>query len=283
MRLKSLLFLALLLPVFLNAQVKDSVNTLFKTQGTIMMAVKAKDGIIIVTDSRLTYRSTQDNAILAYRDGLPKVFLLKKFAIAVAGDFSDGEALIKKIISNFDNSHPSYRTPEECLYKFGLFTKTKYPAYFKELDSNFLICVGYCPEQSIGILVKNKTYTITPKTWASNVYWEMDSLHLFVPPQGSTSKQLAGMAESAMKEYIKTFHKENEMGGLFSVLKVSPDNSYRWEQNDFSGNDYLTECEAARALFNKKIKLEYTSDNNKKLIHEMNRKIRERCSLLKLH
>jgi hypothetical protein len=231
----------------------------------------------------LNYRSAQDNAILAYQDGLPKVFPLKKFVIAVSGDFSDGEMFVKKIIADFDNSKPSYRTPEECLYKFGLFTKTKYPAYFKDLDSNILICAGYCPEQSIGILVKNKTYTITPKIWASNVFFEMDSLHLFIPPQGSNSKQLAGMAESAMKEYIKTFHKENEMGGLFSVLKINADNSYRWQQNDFSSNDYLTECEAARALFNKKIKLEYTSDSNKKLIHEMNRRIRERCSLIKSH
>jgi hypothetical protein len=283
MRLKSLLLLALLFPVFLNAQSKDSVNTLFKTQGTIMMAVKAKDGIIIVTDSRLTYKSTQDDAIIAYQDGQPKIFPLKKFAIALAGDFSDGTFLIKKIITDFDDSKPAYRTPEECLYKFGLFTKAKYPAYFKELDRNILICAGYCPEQSIGILVKNKTYTITPKTWASNAFWEMDSLHLFNPPQGSTSKQLAGLAESAMKEYIKIFHKENEMGGLFSVLKINLDNSYRWEQNDFSGNDYLTECEAARAFFNKKMKLEYTSDSNKKLMHEMNKTIRERCSLLKLH
>jgi hypothetical protein len=281
MKLRSLLFLTLLLPVFLKAQVKNSQNIFFKTQGAIMMAVKAKDGIIMIADSRLAYKSSLSNDVLAYQDGLPKIFPLKKFAIAVAGDFSDGEFFIRKIIADFDASKQTYRTPEECLFKFGLFTKEKYPAYFKKLDSNILLCAGYCPEQSIGILANNKTYTIAPKIWASNVYWEMDSLHLFNPPQNASSKQLIDSAELAMTEYIKIFHKENEMGGLFSVLKINLDNSQRWIQNDFSGNDFLTECELARAIFNKKVKLHYSSDKNKDLMHDMDRTIKERCSLKK--
>jgi hypothetical protein len=244
-----------------------------------MMAVKAKDGIIIVADSRLAYKSSLSNEVLAYQDGLPKIYPLKKFAIAVAGDFSDGEFLIKKIIADFDASKSTYRTPEECLFKFGLFTKEKYPAYFKKLDSSILLCAGYCPEQSIGILANNKTYTIAPKTWASNVYWDMDSLHLFDPPKNAGSKQLAELAETAMTEYIKIFHKEEEMGGLFSVLKINLDNSQRFLSNDFTGNDYLTECEAARAIFNKKVKLHYTSDKNKELMYEMNKTIKARCSV----
>lgn len=283
MQLRSLLFLILLLPVILRAQVKNSENILFKTQGTIMMAVKAKDGIIIVADSRIAYKSSLSNDVLAYRDGLPKIFQLKKFAIAVAGDFSDGEFFIRKIINDFDDSKPSYRTPEECLFKFGLFTKEQYPAYFKKLDSNILICAGYCPEQSIAVLVNNKTYTVAPETWASNVVNEMDSLHLFNPPPNASSKQLADLADSAMSAYIQIFHKENEMGGLFSVLKISFDNSQRWLRNDFTGNDFLTECDAARALFYKKINLRYTSDKNKELLREMNKVIKERCALAKAH
>src|ERR1022692_891803 len=165
MRLKSLFILTCLLPVISNAQLKNSMNILFKTQGTVMMAVKAKDGIIIVADSRIAYKSSLSNDVLAYRDGLPKIFLLKKFTIAVAGDFSDGEFFIRKIIADFDNSKPTYRTPEECLFKFGLFTKEQYPAYFKKLDSNILLCAGYCPEQSIAVLENNRTYTVAPKTW----------------------------------------------------------------------------------------------------------------------
>lgn len=281
MRLKSLFILTCLWTVFSEAQVKNNQNIFFKTKGTIMMAVKAKDGIIMIADSRLAYKSSLSDEVLAYQDGLPKIFPLKKFAIAVAGDFSDGEFFIRKIITDFDGSKQTYRTPEECLFKFGLFTKEKYPAYFKKLDSNILLCAGYCPEQSIGILANNKTYTIAPKTWASNVYWEMDSLHLFNSSQNTSSRQLIDSAESAMTAYIKIFHKENEMGGLFSVLKINLDNSQRWVQNDFSGNDYLTECELARAIFNKKVKLHYTSDRNKDLLHDMNKTIKERCSLKK--
>ncbi|HXB43518.1 MAG TPA: hypothetical protein VNV85_05650 [Puia sp.] len=283
MPLKSVFILVWLSPAFLVAQVKNSENIFFKTQGTIMMAIKAKDGIIIVADSRVAYTSSLSNDVLAYHDGLPKIYPLKKFAIAVAGDFSDGEFFIRRIISDFDDSKPSYRTPEECLFKFGLFTKEKYPAYFTKLDSNILICAGYCPEQCIAVLVNNKTYTVAPKSWASNVDYEMDSLHLFNPPPNGTSKQLADLAESAMAEYIKIFHKENEMGGLFSVLKISFDNSTRWSKNDFTGNDFFTECEAARAIFTDKIRLVYTTEKNKELLREMIKVMRKRCAMAKSH
>ncbi len=279
MQLKAIFFLSLFLPGSLHAQSKDSVNIFFKTRGTIMIAAIANDGIVIIADSRIAYKSSLSNDILAYRDGFPKIFPLKKFAIAVSGDFSDGEFFIRKILNDFDDSKPSYRTPEECLFKFGLFTKEKYPAYFKKLDSSILICAGYCPEQSISILANNKTYTIAPKTWASNAYLEIDSLHLFAPSKNSSSRKLADMAESAMEKFIKIYHKENEMGGLFSVLKINFDNSYKWLKNDFIGNDYLTECEEARAAFNKKINLHYTSDTNKDLLREMNKVIKKRCSL----
>ena len=82
--------------------------------GAVIMAVKAKDGIVMVCDSRLAYRSKQNNQLLAYQDGVPKIFPLKKFAIGITGDFSDGTSLIKKIVTDFDKSNPTYRTPEEC-------------------------------------------------------------------------------------------------------------------------------------------------------------------------
>jgi hypothetical protein len=264
-----------------NAQVKDSVNNFFKTQGAIIMAVKAKDGIIVVADSRMAYKSSQNGELLAYQDGLPKIYPLKKFAIAITGDFSDGEFLIKKIVTDFDNSSPSYRTPEECIYKFGVFAKQKYPGYFKSLTDNILLCAGYDPEQMIAILLNGKTYPITQDTWASNAFMEIDSLHLFSISKDAGSKKAADSAINAMKQYIKIFHKENELGGLFSVLKISLDNSWRWERNDFSGNDYLTECEAARALFNKKFSLHYTSDKNKRIMQDFNKAIRSKCELLK--
>jgi hypothetical protein len=281
MLVRFLFFLTLFTPAFLNAQAPDSVNTFFRPCGAIIMAVKAKDGIVMVSDSRLAYRSSETNEVLAYQDGVPKIFPLKKFVLGITGDFSDGASLVPKMIGDFDNSKPLYRTPEECLFKFGLFTKEKFPAYFKRLANTVLICAGYGPEPMIAILLNGSTYAINQDSWASNVFSEIDSLHLFTLPKGADSKQASENAISSMKEFIKAFRKEDESGGLFSVLKINIDNSWRWMKNDFTGNDYMTECETARAIFNKKVKLEYTSDKNKKLMQDFNKSIRQKCELRK--
>ena len=68
------------------------------------------------------------------------------------------------------------------------------------------------------------------------------------------------------------------MGSLFSVLKINSDGSWHWTKNEFTGNDYMTECEAAKAVFDKKIKLYFTSDGNKKIMQEANKAIRKRCN-----
>ncbi len=241
------------------------------------MAVKTKDGIVMVSDSRLALKSRQNNEVLAYQDGVPKIYPLKKFAIGISGDFSDGTSLIKKIVTDFDKSNPSYRTPEECLYKFGLFTKEKHPAYFKNLATEPIICAGFAPEKMIAILLDGKTYSINQDIWASNIFMQIDSLKLFSLPKDANSKQAGEAATKALEGYIKAFHKENEAGGLFSVLKINADNSWKWIKNDFTGNDYMTECEAAKALFEKKYKLEYTSDKNKSLMQDFNKAIRKKC------
>jgi len=278
MSFKILLLLALFFPAFTDILAQDSVNNVFMPGGGVIMAVKAKDGIVMVSDSRLAYKSKQNNSLLAYQDGAPKIFPLKKFAIAITGNFSDGTTLVKKIITDFDKSNPTYRTPEECLYKFGLFTKEKYPAYFKSLTTTVLVCAGYAPEQMIAILANGRTYSINQDAWASNVFMEIDSLHLLSLPKELYSKQAASAAADALEGYIKAFHKENEMGSLMSVLKINADNTWRWTKNDFTGNDYMTECEAAKAVFDKRLKFSYASDAGKKIMQEANKAIRKKCN-----
>jgi hypothetical protein len=273
-----LFFLTLLFFAFPDAQAQDSVNSFFRANGAVIMAVKTADGIIMIADSRLAYKSLQNHEVLAYDDGMPKIFPLKKFALGISGDFSDGNSLIRKIVKDFDKSDPSYRTPEECLYRFGLFTKDKYPDYYQSLTSSTLICAGYGPEPMIAILLNGNTYPINQDVWASNVFREIDSLHLFVLPKETGSKQAAEIAANAMKGYIETLHKENELGGLFSVLKINADNSWRWLKNDFTGNDYMTECEAATAMYDKQVRLEYTSGDNKKLMIDYIKAIRKNCN-----
>ena len=277
MKCKLIFYLAALVPVFSAAQVKEAVNKYFKSQGSIVMAVKAKDGIILLADSRMTYRSVATNEILAYQDGMPKIFPLKKFALAFAGDFSDGETRIKKMVADFVGSNPAYNTPEECLYMFGLFIKAKYPDYFKNLVSNTILAVGYSPEERIAIWINNKTYIISPGNWTSNVYPEMDSLRLFYGSSASSCKRLADSAEAAMKAYIKIFHRENEMGGYFSVLKINPNNTFSWQKNDFSENDFLTECDANRAWYFKNTQIHYVDSEKKKLMTGYNKQIRAKC------
>ncbi|HVM88917.1 MAG TPA: hypothetical protein VMT76_12080 [Puia sp.] len=278
MQIRSLIIIVYFINICFAANSQDSINSYFRSSGAIIMAVKAEDGIVIVADSRLAYRSLQNHEVLAYQDGIPKIFPLKKFALGISGNFSDGNTLIRKIIKDFEKSDPSYRTPEECLYKFGLFTKDKYPLYYENLTTNTVICAGYGPEPMIGILLNGKTYPINQDLWASNVFQEIDSLHLFTIPKEKNSKQVAEAAVDALKDYIKTFHKENEAGGLFSVLKINADNSWKWIKNDFTGNDCLSECESATAIYDKQVRLEYTSGENKKIMSEAVRSIRKNCA-----
>jgi hypothetical protein len=277
MKFKILFLITCLLPALLYAQSKDSINVFYRSRGTIMMALKAKDGIIIVADSRIAFRLSSTNEILAYQDGQPKIFPLKKFALAIAGDFSDGEIMVKKIVADFSSSNPVYNTPEECLYRFGLFIKAKYPAYFKNLNNNIIIAAGYCPEQTISILINNTTRTIRNKDWSSNVAAQIDSLHLFTASKNNNSKRMADSAENTMKEYIKIFHTENEMGGYFSALKLNPDNSHNWLKNDFSENGYNTECDANKDWFYKKSNIHYIDSRSKKIISGYNKTIKRKC------
>jgi hypothetical protein len=277
MKFKILFLITCLLPALVHAQSKDSINVFYRSRGTIMMAIKAKDGIIIVADSRMAFRLSSTNEVLAYQDGQPKIFPLKKFALAIAGDFSDGEIMVKKIVADFSNSNPVYNTPEECLYRFGLFIKVKYPAYFKNLNNNIIIAAGYCPEQTISILINNTTHTIRNKDWSSNAAAQIDSLHLFTASKNGSSKHLADSAETTMKEYIKIFHTENEMGGYFSALKLNPDNSYNWLKNDFSENGYLTECEANRVWFDNKANIHYVDSRSKKIMKGFDMIIKRKC------
>ncbi len=258
--------------------VPEPLQAVFRYHGSIIMAVKCSDGIIMVADSRVFYQAPPpDNTLLAYEDGLPKIFPLKKFALAIAGDMSDGETRIQKIVTDFDRSGATYSTPDECLYKFGLFTRDKYPNYFKSLDKNIVLAAGYSPAATLAVLVHNETYVISDKNWTSNLSSELDSLHLFGSSVLSRCKPVADTAEAAMKAYIRMAHKENEMGGLFSVLKIRPDNSYTWQKNDFTGNGFLTECEASKAYYNKKIKLHFPDPGNKKLMDGLNNIIWLKC------
>ncbi|MBS1947361.1 MAG: hypothetical protein JST47_06300 [Bacteroidetes bacterium] len=272
-----LIFTFFLACAFLAAKPQETINNDFTCGGAVIMAVKTADGIVMVADSRLAYRSLQTQELLAYDDGIPKIFPLKKFALGISGEFSDGSSLIRKIVTDFDKSEPSYRTPEECLYKFGLFTRDNYPVYYKSLDTSTLICAGYGPEPMIAILLNGKTYPINQDLWASNVFKEIDSLHLFAINPETGSRKAAEIAANTMEQYIKAMHKENEAGSLFSVLKISSDNSWKWLKNDFTGNDYLTECEAATAIYNKQARLEFTSGDNKKLMMGYVKAIRKYC------
>jgi hypothetical protein len=208
---------------------------------------------------------------------MPKLFPLKKFVFAVCGDFSDGTTMVGKMIKDFEKSKPEYRTPEECLYKFGVFTKNRYPVYFGRLKHTVLLCAGYGPEQMIAMLLNGKTYTIDQDIWASNIYGKIDSLHLLNLPRNADSRQATETVINTLKDYIGIFHKEDEAGGLFSVLKISLDNSWHWVRNDFSENDLDTECEAARDIYDKKVRIYYTSEKNKRLLMQYVREIRKKC------
>jgi hypothetical protein len=215
---------------------------------------------------------------LAYQDGVPKIFPLKKFVFGISGDFSDGNTMVKKIVKDFDTSDSAYKTPEECLYKFGLFTKDKYPEYYQNLVTTTIICAGYGPEAMIGILLNGNIYPINQDTWTSNVFQEIDSLHLFTIPNEKTSKQAAATAINTLTDYIKIFHKGNEAGGFFSVLKINTNNSWKWLKNDFTGNDYQSECEAATAIYSSQARLEYISNNSKKYMDEAIKAVRKICA-----
>lgn len=273
------IFSCLFLANALNGQaVSEYAPLLFRVHGSIVIAAKCSDGIILAADSRLYYQAPPpDNTILGYQDGIPKIFILKKFVLAVAGDMSDGQTRIQKIVDDFTKSNPSYNTPDECLYKFGLFVQQKYPVYFKLLNKNILIAAGFAPGASIAVLMHNETFVLSDKNWTSNFAAQIDSLQLFNFPAGTNCKRAAESAETAMKKYIQIYHKENEMGGLISVLKIRPNNSTTWLQNDFTGNGFATECEASKAFYNKKIRFTYTQPANKKLMDSLNNLIWYKC------
>ena len=67
------------------------------------------------------------------------------------------------------------------------------------------------------------------------------------------------------------------MGGFFSVLKINPDNSSTWQQNDFSENGYLTECDANHDWFYDKANIHYINSKSKKLMHDFNKIIKSKC------
>jgi 20S proteasome alpha/beta subunit len=259
-----------------------------KLVGTLLLAAKGKDGIILASDSRLnisitgTINSTgKDSSIqVGYLDNFQKIFIVGKYAFAISGQAYSQDESIKTMLSNFTATNPIYTHPASFLESFTWYIKDNYTQfYLSTWASSKIICCGYYNKKSFiaysfrdsVFIVNNFVITSLTNGYFKNNY--SDSL---------SCQNLKKLAVTVIDSFPIIYQdKKFEIGGKTGVLKIDQNSKFTW-LTDSSRLIYFNAFkDYIKAYFSKKIKPTFIRYELKEQLEEIYRKYMTRELSLK--
>jgi hypothetical protein len=203
--------------------------------GTFIGAVICQDGIVMGSDSRMTFVDRTGRAF-GYVDGFPKIYVDNGAAVAVTGLTSVESELFSSFVDR--NRFLMERPVNEILYGFGLWLP------FTNSNSVGLISAGFidgkpmiCSKSPIAPQNCSNAGFISNKNSASL----RDTLTKM--GRAPTTAEAADALKIAIDEYSRT---DPTVGGPVSILKLTKENAPQWLANLSPDNSLTQICDVVR-------------------------------------
>jgi hypothetical protein len=202
----------MLLPLALAA-----ILTGYQYGGTFIGAVICQDGIVVGSDSRITFVDGSGRAF-GYVDGFPKIYVDRGAAVAVAGLTSVETELFSSFVNR--NRFLLERPVNEILFGFGLWLP------FTNSNSVGLISAGFVDGKP---MICSKTPIVPQNCSNSGFISNKNSMSLRDTMtkigRAPTTEEAAAALKIAIAEYSRT---DPAVGGPISILKLTKENTPLW-------------------------------------------------------
>ena len=207
----------------------------YRYGGTFIGAVICPDGIVMASDSRITFVDGTGRAF-GYVDGFPKIYVDRGAAVAVSGLTSVEGELFGSFVNR--NRFLLDRPVNEILFGFGLWLP------FTNSNSIGMISAGFLDGKP---MLCSKT-PIMPQTCTNSGFISnknslllRDRLTRFGRPP--TTVEAADALKVAIEEYSRT---DPAVGGPISLLKLINEERPEWLANPSINNSLTQICELVR-------------------------------------
>lgn len=249
-------------------------NNLFSQSGTLLVGIIFDDGIYIASDSRGSLFGTDDytKEPIAYIDSLPKIFLLNKLPVAVAGNSQIGKKYCYQVISDFNRTLSVEDNIQISFSKFKKYLNTKYPIdSFPDRKREGFMSGGYFNGNPHLIGFDSSGDIILEKGMLSSDGKALKNANKLHKP--NNQKDVITLLEGIIYDFAKDMNKTNTIGGPISIVKITPNNKVYFLKNDFRNREYASVTDFTNAVISNKIKLFLVGNNTRNSaikIFEMN-------------
>ena len=214
-------------------------NDGLRIDGTLIIMAVGKDGIIIAADSRtdITKNALEDTLPLAYFDSTEKITALRHYAVAITGMPATNMVDLAERLEEFDSANAQPLPLTQYINAFYRYLYSQIPrSDFLAFRDTYIIFTGYdndlprivitkISEDGMGFRsIESKDSTVS--SWNASPYFKY--------AKGLSCYKLGKMAEKSIYAFAKENHRQNKIGGPISILKINPDGTKEWIQNDFS-------------------------------------------------
>ena len=203
--------------------------------GTFIGAVICRDGIVMASDSRITFMDETGRAF-GYVDGLSKIYVDRGAAVAVSGLTSVEGELFSSFVNR--NRFLLERPVNEILFGFGLWLP------FTNSNSIGMISAGFldgkpmvCARAPIVPQSCSNAGFVSSK---NSPYLRERLARLGRLP---TTAEAADALKAAIEEYSRT---EPTVGGPISILKLTNEEKPEWLANPSSNSSLTRICDLVR-------------------------------------
>lgn len=197
--------------------------------GTLILAAKGQDGIILAADSRLNVQAgINDSSFqVGYIDNFQKIFTAGNYALAIAGKAYAKNESVNKILSVFLNTSPKYSHPASFLQVFTEYIYEKHPDFYENTTNPItIVCCGYYNGVPYISIYRNdsisfiKDYVVTSITNGSFKRQYSSSLNC---------EQIKKIAINTIDSFpLLNADLKYHIGGNTSVLKIQPQENFKW-------------------------------------------------------
>ena len=204
----------------------------YRFGGTFVGAIICQDGIIVASDSRMTFSDAAGHAF-GYMDGFAKIYVDRGAAVAVTGSTGvEGE-----LFSSFVNRNRFLldRPVNEILFGFGLYLP------FANSNNVGMISAGFVDGKP---MICSKA-PVLPQTCLNSGYMSNKDSALLRDTlmklgRAPTTEEAASALKIAIEEYSRS---DLAIGGPISILKLTNTSAPDWLANPFLNSSSSRICD----------------------------------------
>ena len=220
----------MLLPLVLIAVLSG-----YQYGGTFVAAVVCQEGIVVASDSRMTFTDEAGRAF-GYVDGFAKIYVERGAAVAITGSIGVEGELFSSFVNR--NRFLLERPVNEILFGFGLYLP------FANSNNVGMISAGFVDGKP---MICSKA-PVLPQTCLNSGYMSNKDSALLRDTlmklgRAPTTEEAASALKIAIEEYSRS---DLAIGGPISILKLTNNSAPEWLANSFLNSSSSQICDVVR-------------------------------------